>query len=130
MTNKDLYPDESYNFVFGLARLGGGTGVFSFVRYAPSFPGNRPSSNWIESACHTMAHEITHMFGLKHCIYYECLMNGVMSADEAARRPNHTLCPVCLKKLKINIKFDTAERFKLLMTACLELGLTREAQKY
>ena len=58
-----------------------------------------------------MAHEITHMFGIKHCIYYECLMNGVMSAQEQMRKINNTLCPICLKKLKINIKFDTRERF-------------------
>jgi len=33
ITNKDIYPDESYNFVFGLASLGKGTGVFSFCRH-------------------------------------------------------------------------------------------------
>lgn len=37
VTNRDLYPDDSYNFVFGIARLGEGTGVFSFCRYAPDF---------------------------------------------------------------------------------------------
>lgn len=62
-----------------------------------------------------MAHEITHMFGMKHCIYYDCLMNGTMSAEETQRRTNNTLCPVCLKKLKINIKFDTKERFLKLL---------------
>jgi len=29
-----------------------------------------------------MLHEIGHMFGLKHCVYYECLMNGIMSVEE------------------------------------------------
>jgi len=54
-----------------------------------------------------MAHETVHMFGLKHCIYYECLMNGTMSAQEGARKLNNTLCPVCLSKLQSNLKFDT-----------------------
>lgn len=39
VTNKDIYPDDSYNFVFGLARLNG-AGVFSFCRYSPDWPGN------------------------------------------------------------------------------------------
>ncbi len=45
MTNRDLYPDESYNFVFGLASLQGGTGVFSFCRYAPGFDGTDSTSS-------------------------------------------------------------------------------------
>lgn len=70
--------------MFGLASLGGGTGVFSFCRYSPEWPGNEhDQGNWIKRAVYTMAHEITHMFGIKHCIYYECLMNGVMSAEES-----------------------------------------------
>ena len=50
--------------------------------------------------CHVMVHEITHLFGLRHCIYYECLMNGVMSAEEQKQCGIRILCPVCLKKLK------------------------------
>lgn len=65
-----------------------------------------------------MAHEITHMFGIKHCIYYECLMNGTMSAEESKRKTNHTLCPICLKKLQCNIKFDSKVRFEALKKVC------------
>jgi hypothetical protein len=32
-------------------------------------------STIIKRACKTMCHEICHMFGLKHCVFYECLMN-------------------------------------------------------
>ena len=77
ITNKDLYPDDSYNFVFGLAKPEAAAGVFSFCRYSPDWPGNsEDQGNWTKRSCHTMAHEISHMFGLKHCIYYECIMNG------------------------------------------------------
>lgn len=69
-----------------------------------------------------MAHEITHMFGIKHCIHYECLMNGTMSAEESARKPNNTLCPVCLAKLRSNIKFDCRKRFECLIDACQQIG--------
>lgn len=124
VTNKDLYPDDTYNYVFGLARLTG-AGVFSFCRYAPTWPGNEhDQGNWTKRAVHTMAHEITHMFGMKHCIYYECLMNGTMSAEESSRKPTSILCPVCLKKLKCNIKFDTKDRFQRLLDAAQKLGLS------
>ena len=37
VTMEDLYPRESWNFVFGLANFSSRTGVFSFVRYDPVF---------------------------------------------------------------------------------------------
>jgi len=123
VTNRDLYPRDEWNFVFGLASLGDACGVFSFCRYNPEFTGEKfDKLLWIRRACHVMAHETVHMFGMKHCIYYECLMNGTMSAEESARRRNNTLCPVCLKKLKANIKFDTKLRFENLLQAATVLG--------
>jgi len=108
ITNQDLYPHEDYNFVFGEANLDNACGVFSFCRFHQDYPGNENCEQSLtQRACYIMAHEITHMFGLRHCIYYECLMNGTMSSQELSRKHNHTICPVCLKKLKINLKFDT-----------------------
>ena len=37
VTNLDLYPQEAWNFVFGLANLNSGTGVFSFCRHQELF---------------------------------------------------------------------------------------------
>lgn len=45
------------------------------------------------------AHELIHTFGVHHCIYYECLMNGSNNLDEADHRPME-LCPVDLRKLQ------------------------------
>ena len=80
--------------------------------------------------CHIITHELSHMFGLKHCIYYECLMNGINSADEQRSGGIRTLCPVCLKKLKYHLKFDTRTRLNDLAKVCDELGFTEEAQIY
>jgi len=45
-----------------------------------------------------MTHEIGHMFTMKHCVYYNCLMNGSMSLEESKTRfPFY--CPVCIRKL-------------------------------
>ena len=77
-----------------------------------------------------MVHEIGHMFGMKHCIYYNCTMNGSMSAAESMRRGLFTLCPICLKKLKVNIKFDCAARFKSLIEVSTNLGFVAQAEIY
>ena len=45
-----------------------------------------------------MTHEIGHLFGIYHCIHFECIMNGSNHLDEADGRPFH-LCPICLHKL-------------------------------
>lgn len=45
------------------------------------------------------------MFGLDHCIYYECVMNGSDSIEESDSQPLF-LCPICLRKLQKVIKFD------------------------
>lgn len=36
---------------------------------------------------------------MKHCIYYNCLMNG-SNNDTEAKNKAFALCPVCHKKLK------------------------------
>jgi archaemetzincin len=66
--------------VFGLASIRERTGVFSFARYDERFFELKKfeidynlikfRSMWV------MSHEITHMFGVRHCIFYKCLMNG------------------------------------------------------
>jgi len=79
----DLYPGINWSYVFGWANFGSGSGVFSFKRYHPDYPYNDNTyADYVRLACHTMAHEIGHMFGLHHCVYYECLMNGYNSMAE------------------------------------------------
>jgi archaemetzincin len=102
------------------------------MRYDPAFDGiedEDAEKNLLMYACHVMAHEIGHMFGLYHCIYYECLMNGINSADEQ-RRNVRIFCPVCLKKLKCNLKFNVKKRFEKLIEVCQKLGFEEETQKY
>ncbi len=40
VTNEDIYPEESFNFVFGLANVMTQAGIFSFHRYSPEFNGD------------------------------------------------------------------------------------------
>ena len=118
--NKDIYNREDWNWVFGLGDLKGRTGVFSFARYDPSFFGEshdldeKEVENIIQfRGIKVMWHELGHMFGLKHCTYYKCIMNGSNSSEEALRKP-WFLCPIWLKKLYYTIDFDILERYKAL----------------
>ncbi|CDW80405.1 phosphomevalonate kinase [Stylonychia lemnae] len=88
MTMQDIYPRETSNFVFGYASLSNRTGVFSFKRYDPEYQGLQDPNREItllRNACGVMVHETAHMFGLKHCIYYNCTMNGSNSYEESTR---------------------------------------------
>ncbi len=73
-----------------------------------------------------LAHETGHMFGLAHCIYFNCLMNGSNHLAESDRRPLH-LCPVCLRKLQWSIGFDVVARYGALERVTRADGFTDEA---
>jgi archaemetzincin len=134
--NKDLYPKPNWSFVFGCSRIRKRTGVFSFARYDPVFETtmghdiiknnhNIPEREKIDDkdeetqklimrrACKTMTHEIIHMFGIRHWIVYECLMNGTNKMQEGDLKPP-VLCPVWLRKMHYAIGFDIEERFRKL----------------
>jgi archaemetzincin len=121
---EDLYPDPSWNFVFGEASPRERVAVYSSARYDPAFYGETPTGNdaalVLRRSCKVLVHEIGHIFGLAHCIYFSCLMNGSNHLAESDRRPLH-LCPVCLRKLHWSIGFDVVSRY-----ASLE-RVTREA---
>jgi archaemetzincin len=66
------------------------------------------------------------MFGLAHCTYFNCLMNGSNHLVESDRRPLH-LCPVCLRKLQWSIDFDLLKRYTELEQVDRAVGFTDEA---
>ncbi|MDQ8203060.1 archaemetzincin [Pelagicoccus sp. SDUM812003] len=123
ITMMDLYPDDSWNFVFGLANTRSGVGVFSFARYGS------PAANQtlvLERTFKVMTHEIGHMYGMKHCIYFHCLLNGSNGLSETDAAPLH-LCPVCLRKLHLATSFDPLIRYATLNRFYVESGLESAA---
>jgi len=68
---------------------------------------------------------MTHMFGVQHCIYFHCLMNGSNHLAESDARPIH-MCPVDLRKLQESIGFDVVERYRRLLQFYLNAGFTEE----
>lgn len=73
ITMEDLYPEPSWNFVFGQASLRERVGVYSFARYDPVFYSEQRGSGYetllLRRSCKVLAHETGHMFGLAHCTF-------------------------------------------------------------
>ncbi|MEW6746643.1 MAG: archaemetzincin [Planctomycetota bacterium] len=130
LTMEDLYPEPSWNFVFGEADLAARVGVFSFARYDPLFYSEERGDDYrpllLRRSLKVLVHETGHMFGLHHCIYFQCVMNGSNHLQESDARPLH-FCPVCLRKLHASIGFDVVERYKRLAAFYEKTGLGDEA---
>jgi archaemetzincin len=125
ITQKDLYPAEAWNFVFGQARLTKRVGVSSFIRF---HEGALTSANFnlcLERFIKTSSHEIGHMFSCPHCTHAVCVMNGTNSVYETDGRPNR-LCSECLKKLCWNLGFDVRNRTTALQTYFKNHNLTED----
>ena len=99
---RDLHAGDDWNCVFGQATLRECVGVDNFARYDPGFYGEARGDDAqtliLRRNCKVLAHETGHMFGMVHCIYFRCLMNGASHLGEDDATPLH-LCPVCLRKL-------------------------------
>jgi len=131
VTIADLYPEAGWNYVFGEASLRRRVGVWSLARYFPQFWRQEPTPERMRQAlrraCKVVVHEAGHAFGLEHCIYFQCNMNGSNSLAETDRQPLR-LCPVCLKKLQWNRGFDVLRRYDRLLAFFKKHGLQPEAK--
>jgi archaemetzincin len=104
VTMLDLFPRDGWEFCFGLADVRSRAGVFSFARF-----GGLEDPLFLQRACKVATHEVLHTFGLRHCVLFECLMNGSNSLEESDRKP-FGLCSVCLRKLHWATACDLHQR--------------------
>ncbi len=85
-TNYDLYPGDTWAFVFGQATFSERVGVWSLYQFAR--PGQKTDFNLLLDRTLKIAmHETGHMFSMKHCLKYECLMAGTNQFAWTDRRP-------------------------------------------
>jgi archaemetzincin len=127
ITSKDLYPNSTYNFVFGQARTKKRVGVSSIFRYSDSLEDSIHYRQCLERLIKTSAHEMCHMFSCEHCTAAVCVMNGSNSMNESDSRPNR-LCSTCLKKMQWNLGFDVRARLKNLDGYFTQHKLEKDSQ--
>lgn len=75
------------------------------------------STLWLGRVCRTAAHELGHCFGIDHCVYYACAMQGTGSIREDVRQPPF-LCPVDMAKLAYATGATQIQRYKALLDFC------------
>lgn len=61
------------------------------------------------------SHEISHMFGLHHCIDANCVMNGTNNLSETDKNTSR-LCSHCQRKLNYTLKYDNQKRLTELIS--------------
>jgi len=98
--------------LYGQASASRGVGAFSSARHRvvrstvtigdaviEGYVGGEPERATFTRRCAmTLCHEIGHLFGIRHCVFARCLMNGSTHLAEAEGRPLQ-LCPLDTKKL-------------------------------
>ena len=140
VTMADIYPDDKWNFVYGEAEIEDGFGVYSFARLDPLFNEakqtsvdtlltNEQRALMLRRCISTMLHELGHLFGMEHCIYYLCMMNGANHEAEMDRQPSY-LCPVCLHKLYSSLQFDVRQMYASFANLCEQHSLEEESVWY
>ena len=58
----------------------------------------------------TSLHELSHTFGIDHCVEFHCIMNSLY-IKQSYKNPIY-FCPICLCKLYIGLNLDLEKRYK------------------
>ena len=144
LTKYELFETRSDLFVAGMASGNQRIAVFSILRYDPNLTFSsefwhdvrkvsKPMTKFktdrlvFERAAKLLVHETMHLLGLDHCIYFECVMNGSGHLEEDFRQPM-SLCPVCLRKMKLLTDFDIIARYEKLVQFYQEVQMLKEVK--
>lgn len=113
ISEKDLYPKPSWNYVFGLATYKERVGVTSLYRFSDYGMTTTNYRLCLQRLIKTSSHEIGHMFSMHHCTYAVCNMNGSNSLHELDTNATR-LCSECTGKLMWNLQFNLPDRLQKL----------------
>ena len=72
---------------------------------------------WLGRVCKTASHELGHCFGMDHCMYFACVMQGTASLAEDSRQPPY-LCPLDLAKVLRATGAEERERYEAILKVC------------
>jgi archaemetzincin len=127
LTELDLFPSPSWNYVFGLASYTQKIGVSSIYRLQDEKLTEANFNLCLSRLLKVSSHELGHMFGLAHCIEANCVMNGTNSIPETDEH-SIRLCSNCQKKINSGLKYDNKKRLNELAAYFKRNNLMRELQ--
>lgn len=128
-TTYDLYPDEDYNFVFGQGTVGGSVGIYSIARFGDPDADSTQFDLCLKRTLKVASHELGHIFGIRHCVDYECIMNGSNHLEESDAKPVY-LCPIDLLKVSQGLGVDEVYRYRKLAQFWSSRGYSKESDFY
>jgi archaemetzincin len=129
LTTADLFPEEEWSYVFGQADLRGRVGVWSLYRLGDPNKSAADEKIFLARTLKIAMHETGHMFSMRHCTKYECLMSGTNNLDETDRRPLD-VCPECAAKIAWAMNYEPLERYRSLADFWNAQGWRQEAQVF
>ena len=124
-TDEDLYPDPSMFFVFGQASLENRVGVWSLYR----LDDQADLDTFLRRTMKIAVHETGHMFSIRHCTKYECVMSGTNHLGETDRRPIDA-CPECMAKICWMNKEKPSDRYKRLGAFARKYRMNEELKDF
>ena len=125
LTNEDLFPDATMNYVFGQASYEDRVGVWSLNRLEK----NADRDTFLRRTLKIASHETGHMFSMHHCTKYECVMSGTNHLGETDSRPIDA-CPECMAKICWLSHVSPEDRYDRLEAFCRKNGLKEEAEEF
>lgn len=128
-TATDLYPGESWNFVYGQATLDQRVGVWSIHRNGDPAESEEAYRLCLLRTMKIAGHETGHILTMQHCIAHHCGMNGCNHRGELDRSPL-SFCPVCFRKLCWNLQVDPKTHLTKLAKFCADEKLTEQAESF
>ena len=110
-TNFDLFPENDWSYVFGQASLQTRVGVWSLYRLGNPDKSKNDYRLFLARTLKIAMHETGHIFSMRHCTKYECLMSGTNNLQETDRRPVDD-CPECMAKIAWAMNYEPAARYR------------------
>jgi archaemetzincin len=124
-TNEDLYPEDDVRYVFGQVNIETRVGVWSLFRLQKFADFEQFLTRTLKIA----VHEIGHLFSIKHCTKYECVMSGTNHLAETYKRPIDA-CPECMAKICWMTGYEPQKRYEHLAEFSKKSGLKKESDEF
>lgn len=124
-TDKDLFPNKNFNYVFGQASLENRVGVWSLSR----LDDDADFEKFLKRTLKIAVHETGHMFSIAHCTKYECVMSGTNHLAETDKRPID-VCPECMAKICWMSDYKPKNRYENLAQFCKKHNLKQDYDEF